>query len=133
MSNPCCSRSVPIRTTHILKGPECKAYNLLPVKIAPWVGLLELGHQVRLLDVLDEVILANLKQIFFFRKCSKNLTSPSWSAIALTSTMSSSLSSIPYLFTNRQKSNQASCMSKIMNFVILGFQSYLMDNTNERR
>ena len=45
-----------------MKGPEREADYLLPVKIAPWVGLLEFRHQVRLLDVLDEVILANLKQ-----------------------------------------------------------------------
>ena len=55
-----------------MKGPEREADYLLPVKIAPWVGLLELRHQVRLLDVLDEVILANLKQ-----NIKKNLTNGS--------------------------------------------------------
>ena len=61
----------------MLEGPECEANNLLPVKVAPWVGLFELGHQVRLLDVLDEVILANLKQNFFPQENLTNLTSPS--------------------------------------------------------
>ena len=54
-----------------MKGPEREADYLLPVKIAPWVGLLELRHQVRLLDVLDEVILANLKQKFSSQKSPK--------------------------------------------------------------
>ena len=47
------------------------------MKIASWVGLLELGHQVRLLDVLDEVILANLRHKFFLQENLTNLTSPS--------------------------------------------------------